>query len=322
VEVKLDASEKLFGKSSWCGLPLECELAGIGVSIQRSEPTEAGVCFPKSQSGGILSVTGGHLGLTRRSRIGMTALKNWRGGSGRLRPAATLLAAALLTSCGKSPQQAFQDGMEAYGKGDYKTAMENWKPVAERGDASAETNVGLLYSQGKGVKQDYTQALDWYKKAAMQNYPDAEYNLGILYRDGKGVAADAKEALRWFTYAANSGQVPAQMKLAEMYMKGNGVDVNTREAVKWYEIAANKGDPQAQVQLGDMYAKGNGVPEDRVHAYVWYSAAVMQEEDQMVRARASIGRMRVMNDMDEIEQAEAERQAEEWREVKRTEANQ
>jgi TPR repeat protein len=252
----------------------------------------------------------------------MTALRHKRGVSLSLQSAATLFAAMLLASCGKTPQQGFQDGMEAYGKGDYKTAMDNWKPVADGGDAAAETNVGLLYSQGKGIKQDYAQALDWYKKAAMQNYPDAEYNLGVLYQDGKGIAADPKEARRWFTYSANSGNVRAQMKLADIYMKGAGVDVDTKEAVKWLEMAADKGNPQAELQLGDMYARGNGVPQDHVHAYVWYTQAVMQEDDDMVRARASIGRMRVLNEMDEVELAEAERQSEEQREIRRTEANQ
>ena len=252
----------------------------------------------------------------------MTGFRNGRGLGISLRAAATLFAAVVLASCGKTPQQAFQDGMEAYGKGDYKTAMDNWKPVADGGDAAAETNVGLLYSQGKGVKQDYKQALDWYMKAAMQNYPDAEYNLGILYQDGKGTAADPKEAKRWFGYAANSGNVRAQMKMADIYWNGDGVDVDTKEAVKWLEMAADKGNPQAQLRLGDMYARGNGVPQDHVHAYVWYDAAVTQEEDDLVRARASIGRMRVLNEMDEVELAEAERQSEEQREIRRTEANQ
>src|ERR1051325_9798640 len=64
--------------------------------------------------------------------------------------AVMLLAGMLLTACGKAPQQAFQDGLEAYNKGDFKTAMENWKPIADSGDAGAQTNVGPLYSQGKG----------------------------------------------------------------------------------------------------------------------------------------------------------------------------
>jgi TPR repeat protein len=156
----------------------------------------------------------------------------------------------------------------------------------------------------------------------MQNYPDAEFNLGVLYQDGKGVAADGKEAIRWFTYSANSGNVRAQMKMAEIYLKGEGVEANSHEAIQWLEMAAEKGNPQAELQLGDLYAKGNGVPQDHVHAYVWYSAAVSQEDDDLARARASIGRMKVINEMDEVELAEAERQSEEQREARRTEANQ
>ena len=236
--------------------------------------------------------------------------------------AVMLLAGMLLTACGKAPQQAFQDGLEAYNKGDFKTAMENWKPIADSGDAGAQTNVGLLYSQGKGVKQDYAQAVDWYKKAAMQNYPDAEYNLGIMYKEGKGVAADSTEAARWFKYAANSGHLRAQVKLGDMYMKGDGVPQNTRDAIPYYEMAGEKGDPDAAYALGEIYRKGDGVPQDHVHAYVWYSSAAANEYDEIIRARASIARMRIINDMDEVELAEGERQAEEMREVRRTEANQ
>ena len=39
-------------------------------------------------------------------------------------------------------------------------------------------NLGLMYSQGKGVAQDYATAASWYRKAAEQGYASAQYNLG------------------------------------------------------------------------------------------------------------------------------------------------
>ena len=233
----------------------------------------------------------------------------------------TLVAAMLLGGCKKSPQEIFQEGMQAYANGDYAMAMKSWRPLAEAGDPSAQTNVGLLYSQGKGVPADPPEAFKWYKLAAMQNYVDAQYNLALLYRDGKGVEANVDEAIRWFTYAAEKDHLRAQARLGEIYHKGMGVQSNTREALKWYLLAADNGDPQSQLTLGDIFAKGDGIPTDRTTAYVWYTAAYLQEQDDLIRARAAMARMRLTNNMDEVELAEGERQAEEWREIKRTEAN-
>src|SRR3990172_1782513 len=78
--------------------------------------------------------------------------------------------AALLAACQKPPQEIFQEGMDAYRQGDYAVAMNRWRPLAEAGNADAQTNVGLLYSQGKGVAADPAEAFEWYRKAAVQNH--------------------------------------------------------------------------------------------------------------------------------------------------------
>jgi uncharacterized protein len=233
-----------------------------------------------------------------------------------------VLAALLLAACQGPQRDMFQEGLTAYQKGDYAVAIERWKPLAEAGDPRAQTNVGLMYSQGKGVPKDAAEAFSWYQKAAMQNYMDAEYNLALLYRDGKGVKTDFAEAIRWFQRAAERGHLEAQVRLGDIYFKGTGVQADSRMATKWYEAAANKGEPEAEVALGNIYAKGDGVPMDRVRAYFWYSTATYQDFDPLMRARALIGRMRLVGDMEDDEIAEGERQAEEWRDVQRTEANQ
>jgi TPR repeat protein len=143
----------------------------------------------------------------------------------------------------------------------------------------------------------------------------------LAYRDGKGLDANSEEAARWFQAAAEKGHLRAQLKLAEMYEKGLGVEPDGREAARWYELAANQGEPIAQLALGDIYSRGRGLPPDRIRAYVWYSAA-LASEDNLVRAQAMVARTRLFNEMDEGEMLEAERQAEEFREIQRTLANQ
>lgn len=59
-------------------------------------------------------------------------------------------------------------GQSAYQKGDYVTALEEWKPLAEQGDAAAQFYLGVMYYYGRGVPQNYNEAVKWYTKAAEQ----------------------------------------------------------------------------------------------------------------------------------------------------------
>ena len=40
--------------------------------------------------------------------------------------------------------------------------------AAEKGLARAQSNLGDMYANGKGVTQDYVEAIRWYRKAAKQ----------------------------------------------------------------------------------------------------------------------------------------------------------
>ena len=50
-----------------------------------------------------------------------------------------------------------------------------------------------------------TQALSWYRKAADSGYLEAMNNLGIMYTNGRGVRRDDTEALRLFRKAVDGG---------------------------------------------------------------------------------------------------------------------
>lgn len=119
------------------------------------------------------------------------------------------------------------------------------RPLAEHGDASAQYNMGVLYDQGYGVARDYAKARRWYEKAAAQHYPRAEHNLGILYEAGKGVPRDRGKAAHWFRRGADDGQSASQNNLAVLYMKGEGVPQNTGKAAFWAARAAAGGNSAA-----------------------------------------------------------------------------
>ncbi len=74
----------------------------------------------------------------------------------------------------------FDDGLNAYSRGDYATALNEWLPLAEQGYAEAQYNLGLMYESGAGVAISDVEASNWYRLAAEQGYPAAQNNLGFL----------------------------------------------------------------------------------------------------------------------------------------------
>ncbi|MGB7756567.1 MAG: SH3 domain-containing protein [Salinisphaera sp.] len=123
--------------------------------------------------------------------------------------------------------------------------LEQNRPLAKNGDASAQYNMGVLYDRGYGVERDYAKARQWYEKAAAQHYARAEHNLGIMYEAGKGVPRDLDKAAHWFRRGADDGQTASQNNLAVLYMKGEGVPQNTGKAAFWAARAAAGGNSAA-----------------------------------------------------------------------------
>ena len=127
----------------------------------------------------------------------------------------------------------WDEGVAAYDRGDYATALREWRPLAMQGNAAAQYNLGLMYSKGRGVPQDHAEAVRWYRKAAVQGYAAAQFNLALMYDNGRGVTQDYVEAAKWYRKAADQGDAVAQNNLGVMYERGQGVRQDHAEAVKW-----------------------------------------------------------------------------------------
>jgi TPR repeat protein len=88
---------------------------------------------------------------------------------------------------------------------DYAEAVDWYRKAAEQGDASAQTKLGIMYDDGRGVTQDYAEAADWYRKAAEQGNALAQTNLGFMYENGSGVLQDAVVAHMWYNIGGANG---------------------------------------------------------------------------------------------------------------------
>ena len=137
--------------------------------------------------------------------------------------------------------QDWAKGFSAYEGGDFATALKEWRPLAEQGDADAQYNLGVMYDNGDGVAQDYAEAVRWFRLAAEQGYAYAQSNLGVMYQNGNGVVQDYAEAVKLYRLAAEQGHAGAQNNLGVMYAYGNGVLQNNILSHMWYNIASANG---------------------------------------------------------------------------------
>ena len=153
----------------------------------------------------------------------------------------------------------------------YAQSVDDYKRMAEQGDAEAQYNLGLYYLN-EGDSQDYIEAVRWLRKAADRDYADAQVLLGSCYVLGYGVTINYKEALELFRKAAAQDNVGAYSMLGICYYEQQ----NNKEAVKWLRKAAEQGDATAQYYLGLCYYRGKGVRKDHEEALRWFRMAAEQ----------------------------------------------
>jgi hypothetical protein len=156
----------------------------------------------------------------------------------------TLAVLAMVTfMLGAMPAWAddLEDANTAYKRGDFATALGLLRPLAEKGNAGAQFNLGVSYFKGEGVAQDNKEAEKWFRLAAQQGYVNAQSSLGVMYL----MRNDFKGALPWIQGSADQGYPPSQSNLGIMYANGQGVAKNYVRAHLWFSLAAAQGDANA-----------------------------------------------------------------------------
>lgn len=148
-----------------------------------------------------------------------------------------LVAAALLiSSAAPLSAQSVKAGINAWQRADYAAAVAIWRPLAEKGDADAEFNLGQAYRLGRGVATNLAAAKTWFERAASQGHVDAQATLGLLlFQNGDQAAG-----------------------------------------LKWLKKAADQGEPRALLVYGTALVNGDSVTQDPVLGYAYVSRAAAQ----------------------------------------------
>jgi len=118
----------------------------------------------------------------------------------------------------------FEDATAALKHGDYAKALTLLRPLAEQGDNRAYVALG----DTSLLTDDYAEAGKWYRLAAERGDAVAQFNLGLMYATGatnvmsatneRNVPQDSVQAYLWLTLAAAQGNASGlseeQRKLA------------------------------------------------------------------------------------------------------------
>ena len=151
----------------------------------------------------------------------------------------------------------------------------------DQGNVHAQAEVGIMYSNGLGVKKDDVTAMQWLSRAAGQGNTIAIINLGAMYAGGKGVAGGVSQkndetAVEWYLKCIeiDPKKTLAYTKLGVHCLLGKGVPKDSEKAVKWFRKAAETGDLESQKVFGTMLLNGeHGIEVDFVEAVMWLQKA-------------------------------------------------
>jgi uncharacterized protein len=173
----------------------------------------------------------------------------WSGSMKSLNRVATTALAALAFGMVAQPLLAdTKAGVDAWTRGEYDKAVNEWRGPALKGDADAQFNMAQAYKLGRGVKQDLDVAADWYLRAARQQHMQAADAYGQLMHYRGRVA----EALPYLQASADRGEPRSQYLLATELFNGTNIGKDWVKAYAYMTRASSAGLAPASRSLAQM----------------------------------------------------------------------
>ncbi len=129
----------------------------------------------------------------------------------------------------------FQEGLDAIHGTNYEKALEKLIPLAAKGHAASQYNLGVMHEWGNGVPKDNVEAMRWYGLSAERSHKDAQNNLGAMYSKGEGAEQSFVDALKWFVISAENGSEAGRknIDIVEKRMTSQQITQARRLAREW-----------------------------------------------------------------------------------------
>lgn len=151
----------------------------------------------------------------------------------------------------------YNDGLQAYNKGNYGAAHDIWiamleqtlqvseafqlQRLSQQEQRNAQYGLALLYWQGQGVEQSYKQAKQWLNLAAENGHAEASLKLAVLLLNDLAGKKDEQKAWYWMEKAAEAGLADAQYNLGLMLLSPDSALQDISQAKKWLQLASENG---------------------------------------------------------------------------------
>jgi localization factor PodJL len=161
--------------------------------------------------------------------------------------------------------------------------------AAMAGDPLAAYEVGVRFSEGRGVPASNEEAAHWFEIAAKNGIVPAQFRLGTLYEKGLGVKKDLIAARDLYRAAAEKGHGKAMHNLAVIYAEGPDGKPDYATAAQWFRKAADHGVTDSQYNLAILYARGVGVEQNLAESYKWFFLAAKEGDQDAAQKRDEIG---------------------------------
>src|SRR5690349_11509003 len=171
-------------------------------------------------------------------------------------PKYLVVAGLLICAASSVSAQSVKAGIDAWQRSDYSGAVAIWRPIAEKGDADAQFNLGQAYRLGRGVQTNLATAKTWLERAGAQGHVDAQTTLGLL-----------------------------------LFQNGNQA-----EGLKWLKQAAEQGEPRAMLVYGTALVNGDGVTQDPMLGYAYVSRAAAQGLEPAKQTLAQLDKLIPLED--------------------------
>ncbi len=152
--------------------------------------------------------------------------------------------------------------------------IESLRGAAMEGDAAAEYELAMRYSNGRGVARNQADSVWWLLKSAHAGNNRAQHQLGIAYEQGDGIQQDYVKAYACYVMAGANGNIDAEaarteltpkltraelegarMLIARMYKEGVGTPVNNEEAYAWFTLAQAGGNRDIEAEKSFVASK-------------------------------------------------------------------
>jgi TPR repeat protein len=152
--------------------------------------------------------------------------------------------------------------MVLYNEYRYDASLLYMTKASESGYGLAQSQLGAMLLEGKGIQKNQAEALEWIEKSMTSMTPNDCYNKGMIFYRGTTVVKDYALSFRFMERAAENDHVLAQAHLALVYYQGSGVEKSKSEAKKWIKKSIKYLNPEKCHEQGIKFYRGTEVDQE------------------------------------------------------------